>query len=57
MPRFVISDHKKCWLVNANDKHVAIGKAVENDFAESMSDFYYGLEDGQIEIKEVDSEI
>jgi hypothetical protein len=57
--KFVFLDHelKKCWIVEAEDRHRAISLAVENDYTESMSDFYYGLEDGQISIYEVTKEV
>lgn len=45
------------WTVEAEDKHNAIAKAVENGFTEDMADFYYGLDDGQISVIEVTKEI
>lgn len=46
-------DENRCWLISAENKHVAIAKAVEGEFSEDMTDFYYGLDDGQISILEV----
>ena len=54
---FIDREIPKCWIVEAEDKHKAISIAVENDYAESMSDFYYGLEDGQISIYEITKEV
>ena len=57
--KFALVDREpgRVWIVEAEDKHNAIAKAVENGFSEDMSDFYYGLEDGQISVYEVAKEI
>ena len=58
--KFIFVDNEKdenVWLVEAQDKHNAIAKAVEKEFAQDMKDFYYGLEDGQISIYEITKEI
>lgn len=47
-------EQRRAWVVEAKDKHNAIAKAVENGYTEDMSDFYYGLEDGQIRIYELE---
>ena len=59
MTKFIIvgEEGKKCWSVSAEDKHKAIAVAVNNDYAESMSEFYYGYEDGQISVYEVEKEL
>ena len=54
---FVENELDKCWVVEAADKHNAIAIAVGEGYAESMHDFYYGLEDGQISIHELKREI
>jgi len=53
----VIDEGRRCWIVEAIDKHNAIAKAVEADFAENMADFYYGLDDGQISVVDIEKEI
>ena len=54
---FIDNERGSVWIVVAVDKHNAIAEAVEAGFSESMHDFYYGLEDGQITIYEVAKEI
>ena len=54
---FVDEDKENALLVEAKDKHIAIEIAVKHGFAEDMADFYYGLEDGQIEIIEIKEEV
>ncbi len=51
------SDSGKCWIIESKNKHIAIASAVEAGFAEDMADFYYGLEDGQIQVFEVGKKI
>ena len=48
---------KKGWIVTAENQHEAIGIAVAAGYCEDMKDFYYGLDDGQISIHEVEKEI
>lgn len=43
-------------IVEAKNKHMAIDIYVKNDGRE-MSDFYYGLEGGQVSIIEITKEI
>lgn len=43
-------------IVEAENKHIAIEKYVK-EIDKEMSDFYYGLEDGQVSIVEVTKEI
>lgn len=61
MMKFVFVDNEtgggRVWIVEARDKHNAIATAVENGYSEDMKDFYYGLEDGQISIYEIEKEI
>lgn len=61
MMKFVFVDNERdgghVWIVEAGDKHNAIAKAVEAGYSEDMADFYYGLEDGQISIYEIEKEI
>jgi len=52
--KFVFISEHRAWVVEAKDKHNAIAKAVENGFTEDMTNFYYGLEDGQISIYELE---
>jgi len=54
---FVDNEQQRVWIIEAEDKHNAIAKAVEAGYSEDMADFYYGLEDGQISIYEVAKEI
>ena len=54
---FVDNEGGRVWIVEARDKHNAIAKAVEAGYSDSMHDFYYGLEDGQISIYEIEKEI
>lgn len=53
MKEFAIVSDGRCWVVVAENKHGAIGKAVKEGYQDTMSDFYYGLEDGQIQVIEV----
>ena len=59
--KFVFVDNEteggRVWIVEAPDKHNAIATAVENGYSEDMKDFYYGFEDGQISIYEIEKEI
>ena len=58
MKKFIFTnDGEKAWLVISVDQHNAIAKAVEAGYASDMSDFYYGLSDGQISILEIEKEI
>jgi len=54
---FVDNERDRVWIVEAEDKHGAIAKAVKNGYSEDMMDFYYGLEDGQISVYEISKEI
>lgn len=49
--------NKQGWIVAAEDKHAAIALAVKEGYSEDMKDFYYGLDDGQISVYEVEKEI
>ena len=54
MKRFIFIEDEKYWLVEAPNMHEAVSKAVKEGFANGdMESFYYGLEDGQIEAKEI----
>lgn len=58
MKKFVfVHEEEKAWLVHAPNKHEAIAKAVENDFSHNMGDFYYGYEDGQTQVFEIEREL
>jgi len=50
-------EEERCWIIKASDQHKAISKAVKAGFSGDMSDFHYGLEDGQISIIEVEREL
>lgn len=52
-----VSEGERGWIVEAANQNEAIAKAVENGYANDMSDFYYGLSDGQIEVIKVEKEI
>jgi len=52
-----LNEMDRGWVVEAQDKHNAIAKAVEAGYSENMADFYYGLSDGQISVVEVEREI
>ena len=52
-----INEGEKCWIVEAKDKHNAIAIAVEKGYTENMKDFYYGLDDGQIQVIEVEEDL
>jgi len=54
---FIDNEQERVWIVEAEDQHNAIAKAVKAGFAESMQDFYYGLSDGQISVLEIAKEI
>ena len=54
---FLGEEGMNAWTVEAPDKHNAISKAVENGYSDDMSAFYYGLEDGQISVYEIEKEI
>ena len=56
--KFIFLDEgEKCWIVEAPDQHSAIGIAVKAGYSDSMFDFYYGYEDGQIQVVEIQREI
>lgn len=54
---FVSNEQERVWIVEAEDKHNAIAKAVEAGYSHDMADFYYGLGDGQISVYEIEKEI
>ena len=59
MKYIFISEGENAWIVEADNQHAAIAKAVEEHNYQNgdMSDFYYGLDDGQIQIFPVEKEI
>lgn len=46
-----------CYIVEADNKHMAITKFVEKEHNNDMADFYYGYDDGAVTIYEVKKEI
>lgn len=54
---FIEEERNRCWIIEADDKHIAIAKAVEAGFQQDMESFYYGLSDGQISVIKIEKEI
>ena len=52
-----VDEDGKAWVVEADDKHRAIAKAVEEGYSDDMTDFYYGYEDGQIQVLRLAKEV
>lgn len=48
---------EQCYIITADNKHIAIEKYVNKKHNGDMSDFYYGMDDGQISIYTVTEEI